>query len=243
MWTEGIAVVFADTLTANVISWWLGRCLQSADSISASVCGPFDKVGQENPLLCPRLQHSPGHWCWWHQINTWLTAEYHHRSFSISLFHVQTYSTHTYSMCTHADRGMVVCGSVYVDVILQAFSAACLSSLRRWERRKLVRSFKSCPRADRRDSRITCTMTHSYLHILCSSARSSNSSCLQPWNSNSWWTLADWRVGLQPGLLTSEAWQKCPFTYTNYEGKIDGEASQNASCYFSLIFLPQLRLW
>lgn len=102
MWTEGIAVVFADTFIANVISWRLGRRVRSADGISAYVCGSFDKVGQENPLLCPRLQYSPGHWCWWHQINTWLTAEYHHRSFSISLFHVQTYSTHTYSMCTHA---------------------------------------------------------------------------------------------------------------------------------------------
>lgn len=47
---------------------------------------------------------------------------------------------------------------------------------------------------------------------------------------------------MQPGLLTSEAWQKCPFTYTNYEGKNDGEASQNASCYFCLAFSPTVEI-
>lgn len=60
--------------------------------------------------------------------------------------------------------------------------------------------FKSCPRARRLNSRAMCTTIHSYPHICCSSAQAVNSSCQQPWNSNSPWTLADWRVELQAVL-------------------------------------------
>lgn len=60
--------------------------------------------------------------------------------------------------------------------------------------------FKSCPRARWLNSRAMCTTIHSYPHICCSSAQAVNSSCQQPWNSNSPWTLADWRVELQAVL-------------------------------------------
>lgn len=234
MWTEGIAVAFADMFTANVISWRLGWRMRSADCIS---WGSFDKVGQENPLLRPRLQYSPGHWCWCHQINTWLTAE-HHRSFSISLFHVRTYSTHTHTVCahTHTEAWLFVVRFMLMSLYKHSVPRACQacgdeSAGSWWEALNLVHG----------QTGATLEL-HARWHILIFIF--SNSSCLQPWNSNSWWTLADWRVGLQTGLLISEAWQKCPFTYTNYEGKIDGEASQNARCYFCLsLFPPQLRLW
>ena len=122
----------------------------------------------------------------------------------------------------------------------------------RWKHRKFVSNFKSCPRAEMLDSRVTYMMIHSYRHVLCSSALTSNSSCLQPWNSNSLWTLADWRVELQTGLLTSEALQKCPFTYTNYEGKIDGQSGCFLLFWSRFFFAVQkrwslygwqLRLW
>lgn len=67
------------------------------------------------------------------------------------------------------------------------------------------------------------------IFIFCSSAQTLNSSCLLPWNSNSWWTLVDCRVKLQTGLLISEALQKCPFTNINYDSWIDGSITE---CFF-----------
>lgn len=115
---------------------------------------------------------------------------------------------------THLCEGgeeWLICGWVNGDVIWQTFGVACLLGLWRWKCRKLVKNSKSWPRAwdlvwYYMDD--DAFLRRSFLIFLQFSS-ASNSSCLQPWNSNSWWTPADCRVESETGLLTSEALQKC----------------------------------
>lgn len=164
-------------------------------------------VGQEDR---PRRYCSQGYQHQWCHINTWLpTGRYHcccsHHSFFF-LSHADIHTDKHAHTHTHTEACLVY-GLSYADVILETFSTAYLSRLRRWKPRKLVQNFNSCPQAGRLDSRITCRMMHSYLHIFCSPAENSNGSSLQPWYPNSWWTLSDSRVELRTVLLTSDALQ------------------------------------
>lgn len=157
------------------------------------VCASSDKVDQERLQVCPRLYCTPDYWCWWCHINTWLTPVHHYYSshfpfpsLSFTRRHMCTWA------CTHTEA-CVVCGLVCGDVILQTFSAACLSRLWRWKHWKLVRHCKSCPQAERLDSKITCMTIHSCPD--CSSySVLFTTVAIYSHKTNSWWTLADCRV-------------------------------------------------
>lgn len=136
------------------------------------VCGSADKVGQERPLVCPRLYFTPDYWCWWCHLNTWLTSV--HSYWLLHFLFPPLSFTCRHIVHTHMHMGMHTYTQsqrhvLYVvwfmvsccDVILQTFRAACFSRLWRLKHRKLVRNFKSCPQAERLDSGITCTMIHS----------------------------------------------------------------------------------
>lgn len=162
------------------------------------VFGSSDKLGQDRFLFCPRLDWTSGYWCWWFhdsQPSLLIAALLN----AIPLFHMQE-STH---FCVGGEEWLI-CGWVNGDVIWQTFGVACLLGLWRWKCRKLVKNSKSCLRAwdllwYYMDD--DAFLRRSFLIFLQFSS-ASNSSCLQPWNSNSWWTPADWRVESETGLLT-----------------------------------------
>lgn len=114
-------------------------------------------------------------------------------------------------------------------------------------------------RARRLSSRVMCTTIHSYFQICCSPLQAVNGSCQRPWNSNSLWTLADWRLQLLAAPYRHLKWCKKTTIYISMcknttlkllaWGNSRPEEKKKKKFYLVLLIVggnfygPLLRLW